>query len=270
MFACRQGTVCAGLKVQEASTGASSSNVQRPGAAKASADFDATLKDARNLMNELNKAPSLPHGTTSPQPLDTTHPPEKISAHSSNGYRRSKSGLVGNSSHSSHQHNQVPKSPHRSRKATTGGLGSHGHSRHSTTGSRGHGSSSSARHSSSYTAVPAPNSQSGAGTPTSRRSSRRQSAAHTSDGTTRPPSILEMPIQDPARDAYYGGAIDPEEKLSPTAASRSSGKKGSRRPASQRTSTSNRSFGSQQPRSKGSHSKRSGSAAGDMPVPAAE
>lgn len=267
----------AGLKVQEASTGASSSNVPRQGA-KASADFDATLKDARNLMNELNKAPSLPHGTNQQHPSDVTYPPEKPSGstHSSNSYRRSKSGLVGHSSHSHSYHGRqpVPKSPHRSRKATTGGLGppshGHGHSRHSTTGgSRGHASGGSARHSGSYDAGPAPNSQSGAGTPTSRRSSRRQSAAHTSDGTTRPPSILEMPIQDPARDAYYGAAIDPEEKLSPTAASRS-GKKGSRRPASQRTTASNRSFGSMQPRSKGSHAKRTGSGAGELPISAAE
>ena len=253
---------------------------QAPGGqAKTSADFDATLKDARNLMNELNKAPSLPHGTTHPN--DVTYPIDKPSgSHSSNGHysRRSKSGLVGHHSHSSHSssyHQQVPKSPHRSRKAPTGGLGppSHGHGhRHSASGSRGHGSGGgSARHSSAYGAAPAPNS-SGAGTPTSRRSSRR-SAAHTSDGTTRPPSILEMPIQDPARDAYYGAAVDPEEKLSPTAASRSSGKKSSRRPSSQRATTANNRrdvFGSMQPRSKGSHAKRTGSGAGEIPVPAAE
>lgn len=217
---------------------------------KASVDFDATLKDARNLMNELNKAPSLPqhrqdsHGTGGlPRVTKDGHGSHDKGA-AGGSYKRSKgSGGAGTSGH-------VPRSPHRS--------GS---------GRRSGGGGASGSHSRSTASAHA-QAQAVASTASSaRRPSRRSGQSQPIDamaaaaaatpppaptGQQRPRSILETPIQDAARDAYYG-AGEPEEPAAVSPSGRAL-RKPARRPSSQRLTSGQRTYSGPRPRSKGSKS----------------
>lgn len=183
-------------------------------------------------MHELNKAPSLQHRSDSHGaaglPRATKEGADK--AHSSS-YRRSKSSATGASGH-------VPRSPHRSGSGRRSGT-SGSHSR----------------------PVAPPQAQAVASTASSaRRPSRRSgqsqpieamaAAAPAPTGQQRPRSILETPIQDPARDAYYGaGEAEDQQMASPSARGL---RKSSRRPSSQRLTSAQRTYSGPRPRSKGS------------------
>eukprot|EP00892_Ulva_mutabilis_P011554 jgi/Ulvmu1/8771/UM048_0026.1 len=204
---------------------------------KASADFDATLKDARNLMHELNKAPSLQqHRSESLSGAGLPRVTKDADKAHSSSYRRSKSGTTGASGH-------VPRSPHRSNSGRRSGT-SGSHSR--------------------PVAPPHAQAQAVASTASSaRRSSRRSGQGQPIDSIAaaagvppapptqqRPRSILETPIQDPARDAYYGaGEAEDQTLTSPSARGL---RKANRRPSSQRLTSANRTYSGPRPRSKGS------------------
>lgn len=191
-------------------------------------------------MHELNKAPSLQnrsdgHGGAG---LPRVVKDGADKSHSSS-YRRSKgsAALPGASS------GQVSRSPHRS----------------------GSGRRSGNSGSQSRPVNPAPPQAVASTASSGRRSSRRSGQSQPMDamaavaapaapaGQQRPRSILETPIQDAARDAYYGagGAGESEEQqlMSPSARGL---RKSSRRPSSQRLTSAQRTYSGPRPRSKGS------------------
>lgn len=227
--------LCTGTGTHGSSAGAGPNGLRN---GKASADFDATLKDARNLMNELNKAPSLPQHRSDGPGGTAGLPRAKDSDKShSSSYRRSKAS-AGASGH-------VPRSPHRSGSGRRSGGTSGSHSRSAASG-----------HVHAQAVAPT--------APSARRPSRRSGQSQPLDamasaaaavlspapgGQQRPRSILETPIQDPARDAYYGaGEAEDQQALSPGARAL---RKASRRPSSQRLTSGQRTYSGPRPRSKG-------------------
>lgn len=190
-------------------------------------------------MNELNKAPSLPQHR-SDGPGGTAGLPRAAKdadkSHSSS-YKRSK-GSTGASGH-------VPRSPHRSGSGRRGG----------TAGSHSRSAASGQVHAqavaSTASSTRRPSRRSGQSQPLDAMASAAVAAVvpPAPGGQQRPRSILETPIQDPARDAYYGaGEAEDQQALSPGARAL---RKSSRRPSSQRLTSGQRTYSGPRPRSKG-------------------
>jgi hypothetical protein len=154
------------------------------------ADLDAVVKDAQNLMNELNRAP----------PLSSKE--EAAAAAAANAMYRSGSAQ-GNKGAFDAAVDMLTAGDHGEADTPTGGTGTPGRRGGSRSHRRGlHSSSSTRNH--RQTATPR----------TSSKLRARGQARGGFDGAPLPPSILEQPIQDAAHDAYYGGAADEEVQVS--------------------------------------------------------
>lgn len=203
--------------------GNSAPHVPPGGRVKSSADFDATLKDARNLMNELNKAPSLPGRSEATYP--SSHGYSRRSQHASPKYSGAAPGS-GSRSRGHRSKTSAPLSPRQPGSARAARSPHRPTSLRSREGAQSH-NIGLGRPSSKHGGMPR------------RPSSRRAAHSH----GVEPRSILEMQIQDPARDAYYGAADDESAELPLRPAS-----KGQRRPTSMRSYGNS---GGPRPRSKG-------------------
>jgi hypothetical protein len=181
------------------------------------ADLDAVVKDAQNLMNELNLAPALSSkeeaaaaaaaamyggGGGTKGTFDTA---VELLAAGANGDGGAETPTGGAST-----------------PGRRGGSRSHRRGLQSASSTRSHGHSR-------QTATPRTNSK-----------SRSRGPAGGYEGVPLPCSILEQPIQDPVRDAYYGGGDDDVQVSTPSRAKR--GKRSGNEPG---------------PRSLSRHSKRS-------------